>query len=177
MSRIRQISIKNLFGIFNHDIALHMERRVTIAHGPNGSGKTATIKLLKELFTQGTTALGNIPFDEFHIYFEDQWHLQVTQKLTETHFPPRSAQSTRGRKIMCQLVFSYAHPRTEAEVVARLELTEDDEPDIYTNRHPPTGTDLSPTDARCWHVFSSRFFPAIYRARGKRSTKKGTDLA
>jgi predicted ATP-binding protein involved in virulence len=55
MSIIRQISIKKLFGIFNHEIALHMDRRVTIIHSPNAFGKTAICKLLKELFTRGAT--------------------------------------------------------------------------------------------------------------------------
>ncbi len=69
MRRIKQISIKNLFGIFNHDIMLNMGERVTIIHSPNGFGKTAILKLLNEFFTQGTNVIRNTPFDEFHIYF------------------------------------------------------------------------------------------------------------
>lgn len=80
MRRIRQISIKNLFGIFNHDIQLNLDERVTIIHSPNGFGKTAILKLLNELFTQGSLAIRNTPFDEFHIYFEDETHFWIEKE-------------------------------------------------------------------------------------------------
>lgn len=84
MRRIRQISIKNLFGIFNHDIHLNIDERVTIVHSPNGFGKTAILKLLNELFTQGISIIRSTPFDEFHIYFEDETHFWIEKKSIDT---------------------------------------------------------------------------------------------
>lgn len=69
--RIQQISVKNLFGIFNHTIPLNMDERITIIHGPNGFGKTMILKLLYALFGQDDHLLQTIPFDEFHVKFED----------------------------------------------------------------------------------------------------------
>ncbi|HEY0755777.1 MAG TPA: hypothetical protein VGD98_17595 [Ktedonobacteraceae bacterium] len=34
MRKIKQISIKHLFGIFHYDIMLNMDERVTIIHSP-----------------------------------------------------------------------------------------------------------------------------------------------
>lgn len=96
MKRIKQISIKNLFGIFHHEIMLNMNERVTIIHSPNGFGKTAILKLLNELFTQGTRALRTTPFDELSIYFEDQTHLQIEKKLVKV----ATSSKIRRRQIM-----------------------------------------------------------------------------
>lgn len=59
--RIKQVSVTNLFGIFNHIIPLYMGDRITIIHGPNGFGKTIMLKLLNELFSQGSVVLQIYP--------------------------------------------------------------------------------------------------------------------
>lgn len=82
--RIRQISVTNLFGIFNHTIPLRMNDRITIIHGPNGFGKTMILKLLHALFGQSNRLLQNIPFDEFRVDFEDNtsfWVSKTSQSL------------------------------------------------------------------------------------------------
>ena len=48
VKRIRQVSVTNLFGLFNHTIPLKMDDHITIIHGPNGFGKTMVLKLLNE---------------------------------------------------------------------------------------------------------------------------------
>jgi predicted ATP-binding protein involved in virulence len=76
MKRIKQISVKNLFGMFDHTIFLNVDERITIIHGPNGFGKTAILRLLDTLFSQSTgsqsnSALRTIPFEEFRVCFDD----------------------------------------------------------------------------------------------------------
>ena len=44
--RITNISVKGLFGMFDHEIPLNQESRITIVHGPNGVGKTILIHLI-----------------------------------------------------------------------------------------------------------------------------------
>ncbi|MGH2506485.1 MAG: hypothetical protein ACRDHZ_03580, partial [Ktedonobacteraceae bacterium] len=73
--RIRQVSVTNLFGIFNHTLPLNMHERLTIIHGPNGFGKTTMFKLLHELFSESNHLLQKIPFDEFRVDFEDDTSL------------------------------------------------------------------------------------------------------
>src|SRR5216683_4489467 len=121
MRRIRQISIKNLFGIFYHDIMLNMDERVTIIHSPNGFGKTAILKLLNELFTQSTNVLRTTPFDEFHIYFEDQTHFWVERKLSEVGLSNESG-NVLGKAMRRQIMCYYSN--SEGEQVSELELTE-----------------------------------------------------
>jgi|SRR5579883_394440 len=83
--RIRQISVKNLFGIFNHTIPLNMDERITIIHGPNGFGKTMILKLLYALFSLDNQPLYSIPFDEFRIYFEDGSSFWINRGLHHVH--------------------------------------------------------------------------------------------
>ncbi len=77
--RIRQISVTNLFGIFNHTIPLNTDNRITIIHGPNGFGKTMMLKLLHALFSQSNRLLQTIPFDEFRVDFEDSTSFWVSK--------------------------------------------------------------------------------------------------
>src|SRR5215472_4201339 len=79
--RIRQVSVTNLFGTFNHVIPLKMDEHVTIIHGPNGFGKTMMLKLLRTLFGQSTHLLQKIPFDEIRIDFEDNTSFWVSKTL------------------------------------------------------------------------------------------------
>ncbi len=60
--RIRQISVTNLFGIFNHVISLKMNDRITIIHGPNGFGKTMMLKLLYALLVKAIAS-----FKAYHL--------------------------------------------------------------------------------------------------------------
>jgi predicted ATP-binding protein involved in virulence len=85
--RIRQISVANLFGIFNHIIPLKMTERITIIHGPNGFGKTMMLKLLNALFSQSNHFLQTVPFDVFKVDFEDNtsfWISKTSRLLNST---------------------------------------------------------------------------------------------
>ncbi len=81
MKKIRQISVTNLFGIFNHTIPLNIDDRVTIIHSPNGFGKTAILRLINELFSQRNRVLRITPFNELQIDFEDGSHFWVTRSF------------------------------------------------------------------------------------------------
>ena len=59
MKRIKQISVKNLFGMFDHTISLNLDERITIIHVLNGFGKTAILRLLDTLFSQSTFSRNN----------------------------------------------------------------------------------------------------------------------
>ncbi len=78
--RIKQISVTNLFGIFNHTISLNMEERITIIHGPNGFGKTVLLRILNGIFNSRYSELRSIPFSEFRVDFDDDSNMQVTKE-------------------------------------------------------------------------------------------------
>ena len=48
--RIANVSVNNLFGMFDHEIPLNLESRITIIIGPNGIGKTILLTMLHSLF-------------------------------------------------------------------------------------------------------------------------------
>ncbi len=69
--RITKISFKGLFGMFDHEIPLNQESRITIIHGPNGVGKTVLMELVHALFHYDYDFLNHIPFEQFHIDFHN----------------------------------------------------------------------------------------------------------
>lgn len=69
--RITKVSVKKLFGIFDHEIPLNQDSRITIIHGPNGVGKTVLLNMLHGLFHYEYERIGKmIPFKQFRIEFE-----------------------------------------------------------------------------------------------------------
>lgn len=69
--RITKISVKGLFSMFDHEIPLNQESRITIIHGPNGVGKTVLLKLVHALFHYDYELLEKIPFEQLRVEFAD----------------------------------------------------------------------------------------------------------
>lgn len=69
--RVSALQVKNLFGVFNHEIPLTSPERVTIIHGPNGFGKTVMLKMIASLARGDAGIFERVPFDEFRILFRD----------------------------------------------------------------------------------------------------------
>jgi hypothetical protein len=61
--RITKISVKGLFGMFDHEIPLNQESRITIVHGPNGVGKTVLLNMIDALFNFEFQYLKTITFE------------------------------------------------------------------------------------------------------------------
>lgn len=122
MRRIKRISITNLFGIFDYNIQLNTDERVTIIHSPNGFGKTTILKLLNELFTRGTSIIRNTPFDELHIYFDDETHFWIEKQKRED--PLRKSEDiapgTKTSHILC------SYEDAQKERVFAIELNDSD---------------------------------------------------
>lgn len=78
--RIRMISIKQLFGMFDYSIPLNLDKRVTIIIGPNGYGKTTILKMVNGLFNGNLSILFKVPFTEFTVDFEDNSKILVSKK-------------------------------------------------------------------------------------------------
>jgi predicted ATP-binding protein involved in virulence len=69
--RIRQIRIDGLFGLYNHCINLNLKERVTILHGPNGVGKTISLRIVEALLNGRPDILSQIPFSQISLDFTD----------------------------------------------------------------------------------------------------------
>ena len=81
--RIKKITVKNLFGIFNHEIPLNTKEHITIIHGPNGYGKTILLAMLKALSNADYFKFWSIPFDEFVIEFDNSDKLKVLKSRVD----------------------------------------------------------------------------------------------
>lgn len=95
--RIEQISVKNLFGTFDHLIPLNVDERITIIHGPNGFGKSTLLKMLDGFLKSRYYELKTVPFDEFTILFSNNLYIKVTKSEND----PDTAQifySTDGKE-------------------------------------------------------------------------------
>ena len=79
--RITKISVKKLFGVFDHEIPLNQESRITIMHGPNGVGKTVLFRMLDGLFRSRFSVFREIPFERFCVEFDNGSGLSVEQQL------------------------------------------------------------------------------------------------
>ena len=75
--RIRKVTVKGLFGIFNHEVPFNLENHITIIHGPNGVGKTILLTMLNALFNSHYHELRRIPYSELSIDFDDDSNLRV----------------------------------------------------------------------------------------------------
>ena len=81
--KIKKIIVKNLFGIFDHEIPLNMEDHITIIHGPNGFGKTVLLTMLNGLFSSNYNEFFRIPFSELSLIFDDESNLLLQKKSTD----------------------------------------------------------------------------------------------
>ncbi|WP_416236276.1 AAA family ATPase [Spirulina sp. CCNP1310] len=78
--KIQKISVEGLFGIFDHVIALNLDERITIIHGPNGFGKTAILRMLNAFFNSQYSLFKTIPFSKFRIDFDNGDAIEVLKK-------------------------------------------------------------------------------------------------
>ena len=69
--RVNGISVKGLFGMFDHVIPLQNAERVTIIIGPNGFGKTMMLRMIAALVEGTTSILEHTPFTEICFTLED----------------------------------------------------------------------------------------------------------
>lgn len=82
--RITKVSVKKLFGIFDHEIPLNMDTRITIIHGPNGFGKTTLLSMIHGLFNAKLWVFYDTPFEEFSIETESGEKIIVSKELTSS---------------------------------------------------------------------------------------------
>lgn len=81
--RITKVSVKKLFGIFDHEIPLNQDSRITIIHGPNGVGKTVMLRMVHGLFHYDYEFIGQTPFELFRIDFENGAFITVETSIFE----------------------------------------------------------------------------------------------
>ena len=77
--KISRIGVYGLFDRFNHDLEFDPDERITIMIGPNGFGKTMTLRILNALFNLPVRSLERMPFNEVIVVFDDCSNLKVSR--------------------------------------------------------------------------------------------------
>lgn len=92
--KIDSISVKKLFGIFNHEINFRTED-ITILIGENGLGKTVLLEMLNNIFNMNFHDVINVKFEKLHINFSNkvEWIFRVNNNNLEI----RDAEKTSNR--------------------------------------------------------------------------------
>ena len=122
MSRIKEISVKNLFGYLDYRIPLNNQEGITIIHGPNGCGKTWILQLISYVFTLNLNAIRSAPFEEIEFRFHDGGILNVHKEPEERPGQDFTLSESRwSKQFLNRLIFRYESTRTR-------------KPKIYTSR-------------------------------------------
>jgi hypothetical protein len=82
--RLQKFSVHGLFGLFDHEISLHLEERITILHAPNGYGKTAILKMINNFFGGSLAVFRQFEFKRVVLEFDNRDAITITQREPET---------------------------------------------------------------------------------------------
>jgi len=78
--KIRKISVKKLFGMFDHDIPINKDVGITIVIGENGLGKTILLEMIESFFQGKYVYFNSVLFKEFIVEFEDRIKWVIEKK-------------------------------------------------------------------------------------------------
>lgn len=97
--KLLNIKIEGLFNIFNHDIALNQEERITIITAPNGYGKTIALKTIYSLFNKKFTFFNKLIFDKIIYEFDNHQSIEIHNKNKENEQKIEFLLRENGKKI------------------------------------------------------------------------------
>ena len=75
-----RVRVRGLFDHFDHDLEFRTDERVMIVIGPNGFGKTTTLRLIDALFNQSLLRLAEMSFRSMEVSFDQGKSLIVEKK-------------------------------------------------------------------------------------------------
>lgn len=88
---LRELVVEDLFGEFTHSITFKTEDGLTLLHGPNGVGKTMTLRALDNLFNKRFGILRSLPLRVLHVEFDNGDRLQISKDIKEIKEGSRTA--------------------------------------------------------------------------------------
>jgi ABC-type transport system involved in cytochrome c biogenesis ATPase subunit len=81
--RLKRVTVKKLFDLFDHEITFSHGESVAIIHGPNGFGKTVMLRMIGALVSGKSAIFYQIPFEEFSMDFDDGSRRTVIRKSND----------------------------------------------------------------------------------------------
>jgi predicted ATP-binding protein involved in virulence len=86
--RLTRVHVTGLFGLFDHEIRLNADERVTIIHGPNGFGKTLVLRMIEALISGQYELFYKVPFKVFTL--EADTGVSLSVERVETRSPEQT---------------------------------------------------------------------------------------
>ncbi|AHK51290.1 MULTISPECIES: AAA family ATPase [Bacillus] len=97
--KLKEISIKKLFGFFDHDVKLNVDRGITIIIGENGLGKTKILEMIEAFFKGEFYKLTNVEYESIIFKFEDDVSWEVFKNESQEKGVSLSViQNRKGKK-------------------------------------------------------------------------------
>lgn len=78
--RLQAVSVKGLFGRFDHEFSLTSSDQITILTAPNGYGKTALLSLITFFFSKQFSKMRRYEFSSVTLSFSDNISVVVTKR-------------------------------------------------------------------------------------------------
>lgn len=82
-SRLHEVRINALFGLYNHVIDLRIDERITAIIGPNGCGKTVCLKIIEALYRKNYNYFISIPFSTIEFSFTEGQKIEICSEPIE----------------------------------------------------------------------------------------------
>lgn len=82
--RISSIKVEGLFGMFDHEIPLNLDERITIIYGENGIGKTMIFRILRAFGDGDFETLKTYPFKRLEICFKNEIKIIAVRQLIQS---------------------------------------------------------------------------------------------
>ena len=112
--RIKQISVTDLFGRFDHKIPLKMLDQITILHSANGLGKTIIFQMVNELFNARYSLLGTVSYSSFRVEFESDRYVAIKKDLERKKIEIVYSSDESGSE---ERSLSFEEPSTEEDKI------------------------------------------------------------
>ncbi len=78
--KLLNVKLIKLFDIFNHNIELNQEDRITIITAPNGYGKTIALKAIYSLFNKKFSFYNKLSFEKIIFNFDNEKSIEIHKK-------------------------------------------------------------------------------------------------
>lgn len=88
MAFIKEIAVKDLFGLYSHRIKVRNKPRVTVVAGPNGIGKSTILSMTQALMTGDGRELVKHDFHEFSVELQNGQRLNAEQIVDDDEEDP-----------------------------------------------------------------------------------------
>lgn len=142
--KFESFRVNGLFGRFDHELKFRSDERIMIMIGPNGTGKTVTLRMIDILFNQPLLRLASMPFQQIEVSFDDGSALVVLK------VPADEGQQDEDEDTVC-LKLTYLPQDDEPQVVPIRLHVQSQELDFPVEMIEDVIPALNQVGPRSWH--------------------------